>query len=202
MRRIFLAMFFILISMFVYGEEIMELKDYPLLFKEFNSSFGFTKGITQSGDGKYVAVTGGDTVEIFEVSSGILIKELKNEGNGIETIEFSPDGKYLASGDRDKTIKIWEVSSGNCINSLSGHEGLVYSVVYSPDGKYIASGSMDDTIKIWEASSGKCIKTLKGHNSSVNFISYSPDGKYIASGSMDDTIKIWEAFMKIGRAHV
>ncbi|MFH1956907.1 MAG: protein kinase [bacterium] len=107
----------------------------------------------------------------------------------VQSVSFSPDGKFLASG--SKTIKIWRVSDGSLIRTLEGHTDFVNSIVYSPDGKYIASGNCADTIEIWRVSDGSLIRTLKSHIGEVESVSYSPDGKYIASGSDDKTIKIW-----------
>jgi len=107
----------------------------------------------------------------------------------IDSVCYSPDGKYIASGSDDKTVKIWEVETGRELRTLGGHSYDVNSVCYSPDGKYIASSSRD-SIKLWEVATGECIKTLSGNNDNYS-LCYSPDGKYIASSSRD-SIKLWE----------
>ena len=106
----------------------------------------------------------------------------------LQTICYSPDGKYIASGADDKTIKIREVETGREVRTLVGHEASVVNVVYSPDGKYIASGSTDFIVKIWEMASGKCIKTLTEQY--YKSICYSPDGRYLVT--CNGTINIWE----------
>lgn len=107
----------------------------------------------------------------------------------IDSVCYSPDGKYIASGSDDKTVKIWEVETGRELRTLRGHSYDVNSVCYSPDGKYTASSSWD-SIKLWEVATGECIKTLSGNNDNYS-LCYSPDGKYIASSSRD-SIKLWE----------
>ncbi len=59
----------------------------------------------------------------------------------VNSIAFSPDGKYLASGSADSTIKLWSVESQNEVITLQGHCYPVLSVAFSPDGKYLASCS-------------------------------------------------------------
>jgi WD40 repeat protein len=34
---------------------------------------------------------------------------LRTLTSGVESVVYSPDGRYLASGSGDKTIKIWRV---------------------------------------------------------------------------------------------
>ncbi|MCZ8226460.1 MAG: serine/threonine protein kinase [Microcystis sp. LE19-84.1B] len=120
-----------------------------------------------------------------------LDKTLTGHSETVFSVAYSPDGRYLASGSKDKTIKIWEVATGKGLRTLTGHSGVVLSVAYSPDGRYLASGSQDKTIKIWEVATGK-VRTLTGHYMTFWSVAYSPDGRYLASGSSDKTIKIWE----------
>jgi WD40 repeat protein len=105
--------------------------------------------------------------------------------SSVNSITFSPNGKYLASGSDDNTVKLWSMESQNEIITLQGHRGWVYSVAFSPDGKYLASGSDDTMVKLWIVESWEEVTTLQGHNSSVFSVAFSSDGKYLASGSGD-----------------
>jgi len=110
----------------------------------------------------------------------------------VNSVAFSPDGKYVLTGSSDNTIKLWEVESGREIRTFLGHTKSVYSVAFSPDGKYVLTGSSDNTIKLWEIESGREIRTFSGHTKSVYSVAFSPDGKQILSGSVDNTIKLWD----------
>ncbi len=151
-------------------------------------------GITQVyGYFKYKNFPASPQLLISDLSSlRFLDKTLTGHSDSVQSVVYSPDGRYLASGSGDKTIKIWEVATGNELRTLTGHSGAVWSVVYSPDGRYLASGNGDTTIKIWEVATGKELRTLTGHSHVVLSVVYSPDGRYLASGSIDNSIKIWE----------
>ena len=129
-----------------------------------------------------------------------LLRVLNGHSSYVESVCWSPDGKYLASGSYKKgfflddgELFLWHPNTGELIRTLKGHSSTVISVCWSPDGKYLASGSVDKTVKIWDANYGECIRTLKGHSHFVNSVCFSPDGKYLASGSEDNTIVIWDA---------
>ena len=121
-----------------------------------------------------------------------LVHTFEGHKESVNSLIFSPDGKTIASGSKDKTIKIWDVSIGTLKRTLKGHQESVNSIRISPDNRTIATGSEDKTIKIWEIDTGMLKRTLKGHNSNINSICYSPDGTKIVSGG-DNVIKIWDA---------
>ena len=120
-------------------------------------------------------------------------KILKGDLKGhINSVAFSPDGKYVVSGCSDTTLRIWEVESGQEMHILEGHIDGVRSVAFSPDGKYVVSGSYDTTVRIWDVATETETKNLKGHTDWINSVAFSPDGINVASGSLDKTGRIWE----------
>ncbi|BBD61132.1 WD-40 repeat-containing protein [Nostoc sp. HK-01] len=146
-----------------------------------------------SPDGKTLASGSADnTIKLWNVSTGKLLKTLSGYSSPVYSLSFSPDGKTLASGSADNTIKLWNVSTGKLLKTLSGYSSPVYSLSFSPDGKTLASGSADNTIKLWNVSTGKLLKTLSGYSSPGYSLSFSPGGKTLASGSADNTIKVWD----------
>jgi WD40 repeat protein len=116
-----------------------------------------------------------------------VIQTLETEAS--MTAAFSPDGKWIATGDRGGELALWD-SVGSPSKTWMGHTSWVLSVAFSPDGKRIVSGSWDSTIRLWSWT-GALEKTLKGHSDRVQSVAFSPDGKKIVSGSDDHTIKLW-----------
>ena len=48
-----------------------------------------------------------NTIGVWRVSSGELIKFLTGHSGGVRSLVFSPNGEYLASGSKDNTIGVW-----------------------------------------------------------------------------------------------
>jgi WD40 repeat protein/predicted Ser/Thr protein kinase len=141
-----------------------------------------------------VGVPEAPKVSVPSVVKGVWreVATLSGHGSVVESVTFSPDSKFLASGGYDETVKVWAVGSWREVATLRGHESGVLSVTFSPDGKFLASGSWDETVKVWAVGSWREVATLRGHEVSVESVSFSPDGKFLASGSDDKTVKVWE----------
>jgi WD40 repeat protein len=110
----------------------------------------------------------------------------------VTTIAFSPDGRFLATGQSDGGVKMWDVASGRETQTLSGHTASVTSVAFSPNGRWLASGSWDKSVALWEVATGKRLVSLTGHTNWVNSIVFSSDSTRLASGGNDGLVDIWQ----------
>jgi WD40 repeat protein len=111
----------------------------------------------------------------------------------ITAVEFSPDGKLLATSDVVGQIRIWQVVDGQQLLTFQGHSNWVSSVAFSPDGQLLAvSGSSDPTVKLWEVSTQQCVRILQGHTYWVSLVAFSRDGQLLASSSDDQTVRLWD----------
>lgn len=76
------------------------------------------------------------------------VNRLEGHNDIVWGIAFSPDGKLLASGSRDRTIKLWH-PKGALIQTLNDHSDAITGLSFSPDGQTLASASRDTTVKLW-----------------------------------------------------
>ncbi|KAJ7320698.1 chromatin associated protein [Mycena albidolilacea] len=122
-------------------------------------------------------------------------------------IQFSADGKYLATG-CNRTAQIYDVASGRrvCVLADPGPDekagmekaatatGDLYirSVRFSPDGRYLATGAEDERVRVWDIEKRTIRAVFEGHHQDIYSLDFSADGRRLVSGSGDATVRIWE----------
>lgn len=157
-----------------------------------------------SPDGKYVAAIVGEDpgsffkpaeVIIWEVKTGNSIKKIEAFDKGLEALSFSPDGKYLVTGERGPKASLWNIPSGDLVKTFEGHKYWVSHASFSPDGKYLLTGTADEFI-LWDVATGGKIKSSIAAKQGLTSVVFSPDGKVIATTSTDNTVKLWKPLGK------
>ncbi|KAG8703894.1 hypothetical protein FRC09_003880, partial [Ceratobasidium sp. 395] len=113
----------------------------------------------------------------------------------VNSVAFSPSGRYIASAPSGGTIRIWDAETGDAVGKpFEGHTVEAFSIAYSPNGRCLVSGSADFTIRVWDVQTGQTmVGPLQGHTDYVSAVAFSPNGRRILSGSWDYTIRIWDA---------
>lgn len=164
------------------------------LFVVFADKFGVVWAVSLDGGGEGQALCAKKPVPILGHYCSI-----------ITTLKFSPDGRFIASADRDFKIRVTifprePLKGAHEIQSFClGHTDFVSCLAFVCPSDYplgfLLSGSGDSTVRLWDFNSGCLLATCevgnmlkalesnetdKGNQPAVTDISSSPDGALIA----------------------
>lgn len=114
------------------------------------SNTGAVHGSLDQKTNQMVTKRNDDPIRIWDVETGMLVKELAGHRGDVKSLVFIDDGQILVSGSYDKTIKIWDVAGGALLTTMTGHGDFVQTIAVSQSARYLASGGGVAEIKIWE----------------------------------------------------
>ena len=125
---------------------------------------------------------------------------LKAHEKDINSLDVSPNDRFLASGSQDKTAKVYEIEyssspvrgSFKLIGTCNGHKRGVWCVKFGRHEKVLATASGDKTVKLWNLGDFTCIKTFEGHANSVLRVDFLSEGQQLVSSGSDGLVKLWD----------
>lgn len=110
----------------------------------------------------------------------------------ILAVAFSPDGKKVLLGSRDRTTRVCEATSGKAVGEAITHPSPVHAVALSADGERILTGCGDGMARVWEASTGRPVGLPVAHPDAMRAVSFCPDGQRILTAGRDAKARVWE----------
>lgn len=105
----------------------------------------------------------------------------------VDSTDFSPDGKLLASLGLDNTIRLWEIATGRELRVIQTSSSSRW-VIFSADSKTVIAVAKDH-IKSWDVATGREVWTLslKGIKE-VSQVAFSSNVKMIAVAGYDGNV--------------
>ena len=105
---------------------------------------GCVNALAISPDRKYLAVGTGIGVWVYDRSTLAPLALWDTERGLISNLDFSPNGKWLATSNADGIAKVWDLHRGICISRMErpqgknskGREGIS-RIVFSGDSQYL-----------------------------------------------------------------
>jgi WD40 repeat protein len=131
--------------------------------------------VAVSRDGRWVATALhlNDTLKIWEARSGRLVRELK-QGGGTAFAQFSPDGKWLATGLDGN--RVWAVNREPWTEGPRLRPGVGLYPVFSPDSTFIAHTTSTGAVGLVDVGSGRELAQLAHLHLDSAHLAFTPDG--------------------------
>ncbi len=167
---------------------------------------GHTNGVLAlafSADGKFLAAGSGTNTErdnclvkVWRIPEGAPLPLLPELASPYMTVEFSPDGRYVAAGGWSLAAHLWDLQNPTAKplrlagKNTSGQS--VRSVAFGPDSKTIFTGCDDGMMRLWNPADGKLLAT-HDLGFAIDRIGLSPDGKILFAGGAKGSARLLDA---------
>jgi WD40 repeat protein len=109
------------------------------------------------------------------------------------TVNFSGNGRFLASGMADGTLHFWNRSTGKD-SQMRGYDGKLELVAWSDNSRYLASSAGNEVV-LWDFSGkgpeGTRPIVLGGHTERVDSLAWQPGSEHFVSAGRDWRLTLW-----------
>jgi WD40 repeat protein len=136
-----------------------------------------------------VAYFGG--VCLWDADDAVAQKEYAY-GNGIQALAWSPDCRWLVSGNQDPSVHIWMPESDVELQ-MSGYEGKVRCLSFDPSSRWLATSGSQDAC-IWDCSGAGPEgrePVMLSHAAPVCGVAFQRTHSLLATASEDGTVMLW-----------
>lgn len=108
-------------------------------------------------------------------------------------LAWSPDGKYLLSGDEQARLLYWDSKTGKLVKEFSrlkGHQRGIQSISFAKDGRTFVSVGKDDTLCVWAVNGANPLWKVTGEPANFYGATFTPAGS-IATGTQAEGLRLY-----------
>src|SRR5262249_39676420 len=133
-----------------------------------------------------IIAPGDSTVRFWEAAPEVTLPVLAGHTSYVYPVAYSPDGRWIASGDWDHAVRLWDAATGEARATLPHPDpGYVRVLAFTPDGtRLLSGGDLVGELLVWEVATGRRVGRLTSARS-VRSLAVSPDGTRVAMGHFD-----------------
>ncbi len=132
-------------------------------------------------------------VKLWSVAQSKLVQNIEDaHSDTVLGLEFSPNGKYLASAAADRLVKVFSSADGALVRVFEGHTHYVLDVAWRADGHLLASCGADNVIKLWDFATGEQKETIGDFEKEMTSISFVGTGDILLTSSGDQLVRLGE----------
>ena len=149
-----------------------------------------------SPDGQTLATGGGEPtrsgeIKLWNVADGKPLREFENiHSDAVLSLDFSPDGKYLASSSADRFVRVIDLATSKVTKAFEGHTSYVLGVAWKSDSRTLASAGADNVIKVWNFVTGERKKNIDGAGKEVTAVAFVGVTDQVAATSGDNQVRL------------
>ncbi|OAJ36787.1 hypothetical protein, variant [Batrachochytrium dendrobatidis JEL423] len=130
---------------------------------------------------------------VWEWQSESYVLKQQGHQHDMNSISYSPDGQFIATGGDDGKVKLWNTQTGFCFVTFTEHSGGIVALDFAKRGQIVFSASMDGTVRAFDLVRYRNFRTFTSPKP-VQFssLAVNTSGEIVCAGSSDSfEIYVW-----------
>lgn len=151
-----------------------------------------------SADGDLVTNRAHESLELWSLRQAKRVASLGGHQKksqyreAIDSVDFSPDGRLVATGDDTGTVRVFG-TDGRLLRTFDATDEPITAIAWSPDGRFLATATDGEAaIRVREASSGYTLSVLTMESDEIEHLRWSADGRRLAAASFTESAAMWD----------
>jgi WD40 repeat protein len=128
---------------------------------------------------------------------------LKGHSQDVLWVDYSPDGKHVATGSRDGTARVWD-SHGREVLKLprgAAHGKPVIQVTFSRDGRWLVASTQDGQAHVYPLEGEEQARPTP-FQEDLRAVAFSPAGAWVITATANHSVKLWQGLEGSAPLHV
>jgi WD40 repeat protein len=122
---------------------------------------------------------------------------LQGHNSPVNTVSFSPDNRWLASGGNDGNVLLWNALFPYAPHSLAsptliqGRRWNVEGMAFSPDSKLLVAANWDNSVRLWDVVKGTAQREIWPNQGQLGKVAFHPNGNEFVVTTSDPPLRLW-----------
>lgn len=143
-----------------------------------------------NGDESAILSFAGDSVQIYDSTTGAEVKMLGGENGFVLQAEWDAAFERILAGTEDGSVFVWDAESGEEIIHIN-HDDRVIVASWSRDEQRILTVSGNSAF-VWDAETGQLLFKMSGHAGDIYDADWNVDESQIVTRGEDNIARVWD----------
>lgn len=164
----------------------------PQLLHDYDEHPSTIAGIAWKPGTDELAACGYNGLTFWSPTQRTMLRRFDWKGSML-TLAWSPDAKYIATGNQDSTVQFWVMATGKELQ-MWGYRAKIRELAWDPKSRYLATGGAPVAV-VWDCSgkgpSGTKPLMLEFHQRLLSQLTFQAEGNLLASGCEEGLVAVW-----------
>lgn len=171
-------------------EVIDQAAKRPKLLRSIEAK-GMSKNILITAQNYIVTANTDDSVQVWNLATGSLIRKLDNVPKGLTKLAVSPNGQWLLAANKEKQVAIWDLPTGK-LERFFTLSGAIEEAAFNPNNSDLAISTTNSHMQIWNLKTQKIDKEIEeaaSPDAQVTSMIY--QGDLLICGTQSQRLMLW-----------